>query len=113
MRTLIIGGKWNADSPWHKVAVQLLKLLILLESCDRLLSGDWMRGYNTGPDLGPVFIAGLQAGIVREIQQNHMGEGESSPEKTMTCLVQSEMQSLLLKYLIWTTRLCLTWPLYF
>lgn len=35
-RTLIIDGKWNADIPWHKVAMQLLTLLTLLESHDHL-----------------------------------------------------------------------------
>ena len=57
MRTLITGGKRNADSPWHKVAMQLLKLLTLLESHDHLLSGDWMRGDSAGSDLGHVLCS--------------------------------------------------------
>ena len=59
MRTPIGSGEWGADSLWHKVAMQLLKLLTLLVSHDHLLTVDWMRGDLTW---AMCFVAGEQAG---------------------------------------------------
>lgn len=81
-RTLITGGKWNADSPWHKVAMQLLKLWPCLSHMTIYSLGTGREGIVLDLTWVMYFAAGELARCCdRDLTEPYGGRWEFTKEK--------------------------------